>query len=81
MNAIEVHGTAADGYERVRVEFAAVVAEEDGESGAQLAAFVQGQQVVDVSPGHPRTKEWAHAGVVFVYGGATLTHGRRRRPR
>ncbi|MEV0032066.1 serine hydrolase domain-containing protein [Nocardia sp. NPDC050793] len=51
MNAIEVHGTVADGFEQVRAEFAAVVAEEDGESGAQLAAFVRGRQVVDLWAG------------------------------
>ncbi|WP_414942843.1 serine hydrolase domain-containing protein [Amycolatopsis sp. cmx-11-51] len=51
MNAIEVHGTVADGYERVRAEFAAVVAEENGESGAQVAAYVRGRQVVDLWAG------------------------------
>jgi CubicO group peptidase (beta-lactamase class C family) len=51
VNGIEVHGTAADGYEQVRAEFAAVVAEEDGESGAQLAAFVRGRKVVDLWAG------------------------------
>ncbi|WP_245659917.1 DoxX family protein [Nocardia gamkensis] len=25
-------------------------------------------------PGHPRTKEWAYAGLVFVYGGAAASH-------
>jgi CubicO group peptidase (beta-lactamase class C family) len=51
VNAIQIHGTVADGYERVRAEFAAVVAEEDGESGAQLAAFVRGRKVVDLWAG------------------------------
>lgn len=51
MEAIEIHGTVADGYEEVRAEFAAVVAEENGESGAQLAAFVRGRQVVDLWAG------------------------------
>jgi CubicO group peptidase (beta-lactamase class C family) len=51
VNALEVHGTVADGYEQVRAEFAAVVAEEDGESGAQLAAFVRGRPVVDLWAG------------------------------
>ncbi|BCK54193.1 serine hydrolase domain-containing protein [Nocardia wallacei] len=51
MEAIEVHGTVADGYEQVRAEFAAVVAEENGESGAQLAAFVRGRKVVDLWAG------------------------------
>ncbi|WP_040786295.1 DoxX family protein [Nocardia pneumoniae] len=27
-----------------------------------------------VTPGHPRTKEWAYAGLVFVYGGAAASH-------
>ncbi|MGA6205622.1 serine hydrolase domain-containing protein [Nocardia testacea] len=51
MNGIEVHGIVADGYEQVRTEFAAVVAEEDGQSGAQLAAFVRGRKVVDLWAG------------------------------
>ncbi|MFI6225174.1 serine hydrolase domain-containing protein [Nocardia salmonicida] len=51
MNAIEIHGTVADGYEQVRAEFAAVVAEENGESGAQLAAYVRGRQVVNLWAG------------------------------
>ncbi|MFI9406947.1 serine hydrolase domain-containing protein [Nocardia sp. NPDC052316] len=51
MNAIEVQGIVAAGFEEVRAEFAAVVAEENGKSGAQLAAFVRGQQVVDLWAG------------------------------
>ncbi|CAM4522200.1 serine hydrolase domain-containing protein [Nocardia ninae] len=51
MNEIEVHGTVADGYEQVHAEFAAVVTEEDGESSAQLAAFVRGRKVVDLWAG------------------------------
>ncbi|WP_067648721.1 serine hydrolase domain-containing protein [Nocardia harenae] len=51
MHEIEIHGTVAAGYERVRAEFAAVVAEEDGESGAQLAAFARGRKVVDLWAG------------------------------
>lgn len=27
-----------------------------------------------VTPGHPRTKEWAYAGLVFVYSGAATSH-------
>lgn len=27
-----------------------------------------------LTPGHPRTKEWAYAGLVFVYGGAAVSH-------
>lgn len=51
MDPIEVHGTVADGYEDVRREFAAVIAEENGESGAQLAACVRGRRVVDLWAG------------------------------
>ncbi len=51
VSAIEVHGTVAAGFEEVRAEFAAVVGEEDGESGAQLAAFVRGRKVVDLWAG------------------------------
>ncbi|WP_280496973.1 serine hydrolase domain-containing protein [Nocardia asiatica] len=48
---IEIHGTVAEGFEHVRDEFAAVVSAENGESGAQLAAFVRGRQVVDLWAG------------------------------
>ncbi|MBF6133364.1 EstA family serine hydrolase [Nocardia otitidiscaviarum] len=51
MSAIDVHGTVADGFADVRAEFEAVVAEEDGESGAQLAAYVRGRKVVDLWSG------------------------------
>lgn len=27
-----------------------------------------------LTPGHPRTTEWAYAGLVFVYGGAAASH-------
>ncbi|NUK38941.1 beta-lactamase family protein [Streptomyces lunaelactis] len=48
---IGVRGTVADGFEDVREEFAAVLAEGITESGAQLAAYVNGQQVVDLWTG------------------------------
>jgi CubicO group peptidase (beta-lactamase class C family) len=51
MSTTEVHGSVADGFEQVRQEFAAVVADENGESGPQLAAFVGGRQVVDLWAG------------------------------
>ncbi|MEV0251691.1 serine hydrolase domain-containing protein [Nocardia sp. NPDC050712] len=51
MNTIEIQGTVAAGFESVRAEFAAVVAEEDGESGAQLAAYVRGRPVVNLWAG------------------------------
>ncbi|NKX86748.1 serine hydrolase domain-containing protein [Nocardia coubleae] len=47
---VEVHGFVAEGYEQVRAEFAAVVSEE-GDPGAQLAAFVRGRRVVDLWSG------------------------------
>ncbi|MHC5261720.1 serine hydrolase domain-containing protein [Streptomyces sp. UC4497] len=51
MSGIEVHGRVADGFEEVREEFAAAVAEETAEPGAQLAAYVQGRPVVDLWAG------------------------------
>ncbi len=51
MNEIDVHGTVAGGFEAVREVFAAVVTEDGGTSGAQLAAFVHGRQVVDLWAG------------------------------
>lgn len=46
---IAVRGTVAEGFEGVREEFAAVLAEErDGHADAQLAAFAGGRQVVDL---------------------------------
>ncbi|RDI59652.1 DoxX family protein [Nocardia pseudobrasiliensis] len=27
-----------------------------------------------LTPGHPRTKEWAYAGLFFIYGGAAASH-------
>lgn len=51
MSTTEVHGTVAEGFERVREEFAGVVAEEDGQSGAQLAAYLRGRLVVDLWAG------------------------------
>ncbi|WP_327672246.1 MULTISPECIES: serine hydrolase domain-containing protein [unclassified Streptomyces] len=51
MSGIEVYGNIADGFEEVREEFAAAVAEETAEPGAQLAAYVQGRPVVDLWAG------------------------------
>ncbi|CCF65286.1 serine hydrolase domain-containing protein [Nocardia cyriacigeorgica] len=51
MSTTEVHGTVAEGFEQVREEFAAVVAEENGQSGAQLAAYLRGRPVVDLWAG------------------------------
>jgi CubicO group peptidase (beta-lactamase class C family) len=46
-----VQGTVAEGFENVQEEFAAVAAEEI-EPGAQLAAFLNGRQVVDLWAGN-----------------------------
>ncbi|WP_434589093.1 serine hydrolase domain-containing protein [Streptomyces sp. A5-4] len=46
---VTVQGTVAEGFEEVREEFAAVLAEErPGHADAQLAAFAGGRQVVDL---------------------------------
>jgi CubicO group peptidase (beta-lactamase class C family) len=51
MSETQVQGTVADGFEEVRAEFAAFLAEESLEPGAQLAAYVNGRQVVDLWAG------------------------------
>ncbi|PCG84921.1 EstA family serine hydrolase [Streptomyces sp. WZ.A104] len=48
---ITVRGTVAEGFEGVREEFAAVLAEETAEPGAQLAAYLDGRPVVDLWAG------------------------------
>ncbi|MFG3436980.1 hypothetical protein ACGF0J_07020 [Nonomuraea sp. NPDC047897] len=47
MSGTNIHGTVADGFERVREAFAEVVAEQDSQTGSQLAAYAHGRQVVD----------------------------------
>ncbi|GAA3129065.1 serine hydrolase domain-containing protein [Streptomyces echinatus] len=63
-----VRGTVAEGFETVREEFAAVVAEEAGDHEAQLCAYVHGRRVVDL---------WAGAGVTgdSLYGVYSATKG------
>jgi len=46
-----VQGTVAEGFEEVREEFTAVLAEEPAEPGAQLAAYVNNRQMVDLWAG------------------------------
>jgi hypothetical protein len=48
MSGTDVHGTVADGFGQVREAFAATVAEQDGQVGAQLTAYAHGRQVVDL---------------------------------
>jgi CubicO group peptidase (beta-lactamase class C family) len=49
----EIHGTVADGFEPVREEFAAFVAEEHADYEGQLCAYVHGRRVVDLWAGPP----------------------------
>ncbi|MEU4928535.1 serine hydrolase domain-containing protein [Streptomyces yokosukanensis] len=46
--AFDVHGTVAEGFEGVREEFAAVLAEERDDPGAQLTVHRHGRRVVDL---------------------------------
>ncbi|CCK30332.1 beta-lactamase [Streptomyces davaonensis JCM 4913] len=48
---LEIHGTVADGFEAVRAEFAAFVAEERPDYEGQLCAYVHGRRVVDLWTG------------------------------
>ncbi|MGW2639990.1 serine hydrolase domain-containing protein [Streptomyces sp. NPDC001348] len=65
---ITVHGTVADGFETVREEFAAFVAEERDDYEGQLCAYVNGRRVVDL---------WAGEGVEAgsLYGVYSSTKG------
>jgi CubicO group peptidase (beta-lactamase class C family) len=57
MSRIDVHGRVAEGFEDVREELAAVVAEDGGTAGVQLSAYVHGRQVVDLWSGDDVTGE------------------------
>src|SRR5437763_10290620 len=48
---ITPQGTVAEGFERVRDEFAGVAAEEGGDYAAQLVAYLDGERVVDLWTG------------------------------
>ncbi|GAA2352703.1 serine hydrolase domain-containing protein [Nonomuraea africana] len=72
MNEIQVQGTVAEGFEEVRQEFAAVVAKERGESGAQLAAYVRGRRVVDLWAGEEVSGESLTGVFSSTKGAATL---------
>ncbi|MEU5534792.1 serine hydrolase domain-containing protein [Streptomyces sp. NPDC020362] len=65
---ITVHGTVSEGFEAVREEFAAFVAEERDDYEGQLCAYVHGRQVVDL---------WAGEGVdgESLYGVFSSTKG------
>ncbi|MFE9575891.1 serine hydrolase domain-containing protein [Nocardia sp. NPDC006044] len=68
----DVQGTVAPGFESVRDEFAEVVAAENGESGAQLAAFAHGRPVVDLWAGPQVTGETVTGVLSSTKGAATL---------
>jgi CubicO group peptidase (beta-lactamase class C family) len=71
MSEIEIHGMVAAGFEAVREEFAAAVAEEGG-SGAQLAAYVNGRTVVDLWAGAEVTSDTLTGVYSSTKGAATL---------
>jgi CubicO group peptidase (beta-lactamase class C family) len=48
---VEPRGTVAEGFEKARAEFAAVLAGEPSDPGAQLAVYLDGRQVVDLWSG------------------------------
>ncbi|MDI2125559.1 serine hydrolase domain-containing protein [Yinghuangia seranimata] len=56
-----VHGTVAKGYEGVRAVFEQVVADDYNEPGAQLAAYADGRQVVDLWAGDDIAGDTLHA--------------------
>lgn len=56
-----VFGTVAEGFEEVRAEFEAFVADEYNEPGSQLAAYVGDRQVVDLWAGEDITGDSLHA--------------------
>ncbi|MFD7657951.1 serine hydrolase domain-containing protein [Actinosynnema sp. NPDC059797] len=72
MSRIDVQGSVADGFEAVREAFAAAVAEDGGGSGAQLAAFVHGRQVVDLWAGDEVSGETLTGVYSSTKGAATL---------
>jgi CubicO group peptidase (beta-lactamase class C family) len=51
MTRTDVQGTVADGFEEIRREYAAVVAEQDGLVDSQLVVYVHGRQVADLWAG------------------------------
>ncbi|MEU1459208.1 serine hydrolase domain-containing protein [Streptomyces sp. NPDC005727] len=85
---ITVHGTVAEGYEAVREEFAAFVAEERDDYEGQLCAHVHGRRVVDLWVGEgadgdslygvfSSTKGAAHLVVALLVQDGTLELDRR----
>ncbi|MFJ8195768.1 serine hydrolase domain-containing protein [Streptomyces sp. NPDC096152] len=84
----EIHGAVADGYEPVREEFAAFVAEERADYEGQLCAYVHGRKVVDLWAGaaddggslygvHSSTKGAAHLVAALLVQDGTLELDRK----
>ncbi|MFI5688317.1 serine hydrolase domain-containing protein [Streptomyces sp. NPDC051636] len=69
---ITVHGTVADGFEAVREEFAAFVAEERDDYEGQLCAYVDGRRVVDLWAGEAVDGESLYAVYSSTKGAAHL---------
>ncbi|MEV4894786.1 serine hydrolase domain-containing protein [Nonomuraea sp. NPDC055795] len=72
MSGTDVRGTVADGFEQVREEFAAVVAEQDGQAGSQLAAYAHGRRVVDLWAGDETSGDTLTGVYSSTKGAATL---------
>ncbi|MFF9121729.1 serine hydrolase domain-containing protein [Streptomyces sp. NPDC014889] len=83
----EIHGTVADGYEPVREEFAAFVADQGTDYEGQLCAYVHGRRVVDLWAGpdgadalygvYSSTKGAAHLVVALLVQDGTLELDRK----
>jgi len=80
---ITVHGTVADGFEAVREEFTAVLADERPDCAGQLSAYAGGRRVVDLWAGadtdgntlygvYSSTKGAAHLVVALLVQDGTL---------
>jgi CubicO group peptidase (beta-lactamase class C family) len=67
---IEVHGSVEPGFENARAEFAAFLAEQTADPGAQLAAYADGRLVVDLVGGDELTGDTL-TGVFSITKGAT----------
>lgn len=68
----EIHGIVADGFEAVREEFAAFVAEERPDYEGQLCAYVHGRQVVDLWAGPGNEGDSLHGVFSSTKGAAHL---------
>jgi CubicO group peptidase (beta-lactamase class C family) len=72
MSGIDIHGTVATGFEAVRAEFAAVVAEQGDDCGAQLAVYLRGTKVVDLWAGDEVDGDFVTGVFSSTKGAATL---------